>query len=379
MPDYRSASNFFCDDAPVAGVVCDTASAASSGAAIGTGVATGIGIAGDVAGAAGIGAAAGIAGAIGSAIPIPGIGAAIAALAALTAAIVGALKDTFHPNAGVAEAWLWLFRAMPELTMMNVDNANDPIAGANLVRYFRIVSGEIPKGVKGNNGNLNNPNISTSCDNPYQCNVDKDEPLTDPAVLKKIRDAYLAWIPTMGPGANPGTIFDNWKPLNPQQEAAMRTLPKKIPSPYYTKKKAKAILHVFRHVPKAFHAISGWSEFSANRPQLREHVRYLRDLAGESGEDKTLNDIFGGDVTPHKEHHGKSHDHKIGEVSSVDPCPPKPSRLAWFGLGALTFAGSLVGLAVWQVRKVERAFKSGEDEAVRRIRQKQTTASSQEK
>lgn len=392
--------------APNAGdVFKDTVGSAVSGAAqadaIATGVTTGLDIAatvgttvgGSVGAAIGTatGAAAGIAGAIGSAIPIPGIGAIIAALAALIAGLVGGLKDTFHPSPGIAAAWLTIFRFAPQMAMLNIDRAVNPIEGANLSRYFMIVSGSVKKGQRGNAGRdvaLNNPNISTSCDNPYQCRVDPLEPLTDADRLQKVGSEFEAW-------AKLSEATDK----NPKAKARQdvdRKLPHMVPplhgrDPAY----AQGLLAMIRKHPSAFRSINQWSEWTANANQIRAQLRALRASAGEHGNDSLLASIFGGDVTPYPEFApskppphplplpkptaeeiawAKGYGHSVGAKRAKDakigeaPAPQtivveretksQPSRVVWFGLGALTFAGSLVGLVAWQVRKAQKKLET---------------------
>lgn len=58
----------------------------------------------------------------------------------------------------------------------------------------------------------------------------------------------------------------------------------------------------------------------------------------------------------------KSKDRKLGAA----PADSKPSRFVWFGLGALGMVGGLVGLAAWQVHKIEKRLANGASHSGRR-------------
>ncbi len=258
----------------------------SEGATIGGAVGTGLGLAGAVAtsgvvatvgsaltagvaataasGATAAASAIGIGAAAGNAIPIPGVGAAIgAAIGALVAAgtwIANSLKDTFHPTQEQAEDWLWMFRIDPVLCFLNVDKATDPQSAARLVRYFRVIA-EVPVGVKGNNGVLYNPVSNDSCDNPYLCRVDPDEPLTDPAFL----DRYFRGLQAVATR----TGKQIWQ-LPPGVYHAF------APSTIRTPVEARAAL---RFLAKHAEAIWAWSEIQGNLGQVQDELRAMKLLA----------------------------------------------------------------------------------------------------
>jgi hypothetical protein len=261
---------------------------------------------------------------------IPGIGTGLcAAGAAIASAFVAlgtwissAFRDTFHPDRATAEAWLMMMRVHPALTMLNVDVAKDPDDGSRLVRYFMIVGGETPQGKKGNNGQLHNPTNSHSCDNPYQCNDDGDEPLTSMAVLENVKARYDHWVATGG-GKN------------------LQALSSMVPTLHRRPDEARLILAAIRQYPQPFKNIAGWSEIQANLNQVQEQLRALRLIAGEDGPDpgRVLESIFGGDLTVHQRGH--------------DPSIHKPfaSFYPFKFLG-----GKWVPMSAAEVKKVENDF-----------------------
>lgn len=218
---------------------------------------------------AGKGAAAGAAaaGAAGSVFEsIPGVGTLahgiVTAFGAIVGAIAGATKDTFHPTATQAAAWLWLFRMYPGLIFSGVDNAIAPERGVRLVRYFRLVSGEVPLPP---GQNLYNPS-NESCDTPYMCASDPREPLTDRATLDRIFSSKTK----TGEYALPG------------------------PTGYVkTAAEAQAILALFRKSSDEFRDVLSWSEYPPNKGFVLRRLRALRKLAGESGPDADLAATFG--------------------------------------------------------------------------------------
>jgi|SRR5271166_1574986 len=228
---------------------------------------------------------------------VPGIGTGICAAAAAIASafvalgtwISSAFRDTFHPDKATSEAWLMMMRIHPALTMLNVDVANNPNDGSRLIRYFMITSGETPQGKKGNNGQLHNPTNSYSCDNPYQCNDDGDEPLSSMAILQNVKGRFDHWVATGG-GKN------------------LKALPSMVPTLHRRPDEARLILAAIRQYPQPFKNISQWSEITANANQVQEQLRAMRLIAGEDGPDPghVLEGIFGGDLTVHQHGHDPS-------------------------------------------------------------------------
>jgi hypothetical protein len=225
---------------------------------------------------------------------IPGIGTGVCAAgaavaAALTAAgvaISDALRDKFHVTIAQAEVLLTLIRLAPWLLFIGqggIDNTGSVPQGAKLVRYLRAVSGEVPVGVAHNTGHMHNPADTGDCpDNPYLCNVDPAEPLTDPAVVRRIFKAWRAW---------------------QQAGSKLSTLGSAIPTEYQTADAAAALLQIIRAAPAPFVEVMGWGfvKKPGIKEQLREAVRHARLLAGESGPDpdprQVLGSVFGGDVS----------------------------------------------------------------------------------
>lgn len=219
--------------------------------------------------------------------PVCAAGAAVAAaLTAAGVAISSALRDKFHVSIAQAEALLTLIRLTPWVLFIGkggIDNTGSVAQGAKLVRYLRAASGEVPAGVAQNTGHLHNPSDTGDCpDNPYLCNVDPAEPLTDPAVVQRIYNAWRAW---------------------QQAGSNLSTLGSAIPTEYQTADAAAALLQIVRMAPAPFVDVMGWS--FAKKPgikaQMREAVRHARLVAGESGPDpdpqQVLKNVFGGDVS----------------------------------------------------------------------------------
>lgn len=158
------------------------------------------------------GTAIGVGAAIGNVIPIPGlgaaIGAAIGALVALGELLSSELSDTFHPTPLEAEAWLTIFRLNLCFAFSGVDNAITPEQAARLVRYFKMVSHEVLPGQKGNTGDLYNPVSNDSCDNPYMCRTDPDDPLTDAGYM------HEALVRCRAAQQNAGRWFDHGRWIN---------------------------------------------------------------------------------------------------------------------------------------------------------------------
>jgi hypothetical protein len=337
--------------------------------------------------AAEAGAAIGIGAAIGNAIPIPllgaAIGAVIGAFTALGVWLGSATKDTFHPSPLEAEAWLTIFRINPCLLFSGVDNATNVTQAARLVRYFKIVAGEVKTGAKGNTGELYNPVSNDSCSNAYMCQVDPDDVLTDPAYLTQVqlqcqraradlgrwfdhgmwydtREGRFAarmggktfalgstnWIVNadgsltpsntfatdplpLAPVANKTiTVTDNngqprtGRPLSSYDRTPLTGAPSAtsntgwkgrpsiitddghllqmqiesdfVPTAVATPAQAKSVLTVLRAV-LAKSNIGAWSEFDKNG--VRNDLRTVRALAGETGPDPVLGPLVGGDVS----------------------------------------------------------------------------------
>jgi len=211
-------------------------------------------------------------------------GAAVAIAKALQAFgnwVTGLFRDTFHPDKTTSAAFLTLFGVHPALTFLNIDKAQNPIDGSDLVRYFRIVSGAVPAGVKGNNpNNINNPYYDKGCADPYQCREDPDEPLTSPNVVAVVDGYFKKWVASGG-GKN------------------IEALPTMVPSLHRHPADAKSILSLIRTYPKPFKDLMAWSEITDNLNQIQEQLRAMRILAGEDGPDPggVLSSIFGGDFT----------------------------------------------------------------------------------
>jgi hypothetical protein len=342
--------------APLAGLPGDIVGSASKGASIEAGITTGLDVAGSVAGAVGgeagasVAAAAasavGISTAIGSAIPIPllgsAIGAIVGAFTALGLWLKGATKDSFHPGAEAALNWLLLFQIAPGLIYGNVDEintdvTNPPDKAARLVRYFRLISGIVPNR---HNAPLYNPRDTSSKSNPYieSKTPDPGEPLTDTNVTARI-----------------GGLVQKYggHPADPR-----------IPSMLHTPVQAQHALRLLRGKQFARSGVTSWSILNPQTmADLRASVAKVRSLAGERGPDAYLARLLGGDVTP-QPHTSYHHDVKIGESGAIEDTVRivvekngGPSRFVWFGLGALTFATSLVGLAAWQIRKIDRKIE----------------------
>jgi hypothetical protein len=246
----------------------------------------GVNVAAEAATAVGIGAA------IGNAIPIPFIGAAIGAIigafSALGAWITSIARDTYHPTMADAEAWLLLSRIHPYLPMSFIDQSGDADHGSKMMRYWMVVSGETPKGKKGNNGILHNPHLQLlentfSCDNPYQCNDDPDEPMSSMVIMQDVLDRYHRWVASGG-GKN------------------LKAISTMIPTMHRDPNAARLILSTIRAYPQPFKNQMGLPEIADNLNQLQEQIRALRLIAGEDGPDpgKKLEKIFGGDLTVHK-------------------------------------------------------------------------------
>ena len=227
-------------------------------------------VGGEAAAAVGIGAA------VGNAIPIPLIGAAIGAIiGGLTAFglwLASATKETFNLTPDQADALLDFFELVPALSFMNVDKALNPTAASHLARYLMVASGRVPTGVKGNNGQLYNPVSDYKCDNPYMCQIDPDQPLTDERYIAPHYWQYIA-------AQRRGVPYVPERAINTPSDAA------------------KLLAALRKHGG----AVSGMNEFSgANAAMIGEEIRALRLLAGEDGPDMLLTAIFGVDVTVHQ-------------------------------------------------------------------------------
>lgn len=336
------------------------------GSAVGDAIDTGIKTeAGVEAASAGIGAA------IGMSVPIPGLDVAIAAIAAAIAAISAFLSGltscTFHPDALTAASWLLLFRFCPGLIYSGIDTVTTEKGAhqaARLVRYFRLVAGMVKKGHLGNNGLLYNPTNSG---------------------YKKLPTDHLQTNPYIESGTDPEDHLTNEKIdqgiLNLVLKYNHRVTAPEIPSLIHTPDQAKKALKLLRDPKFAKSGIVNWSELSeANgvKKGLRTVVARVRWLAGERGPDAHLAHLLGGDVTAHPgpaQHGGHAahhphaapghHDPKVGATPSeatpinvvVHQTAP-PSRIVWFGLGAVTLLGGLVGLATYKVSQVEKKLNA---------------------
>lgn len=199
-------------------------------------------------------------------------------LAAIGGAIGGAVEDTFHIDSKQAEAWLTIFRIAPETLFQGVDNTGAPLQAQKLVRYFRIISGEVPTGKYGNTGELYNPN-NNDCKNPYMCAPpDPDEPLTDNAIVTRLHDAFGKWV---ADGSKIGTLV------------------KSVPSQNQHPTDSKQLLDLIRATPGPFMDLMKWDTAVKNKTQIAEQIRAARVRAGEHGPDKYLSAIFGDvSVTP---------------------------------------------------------------------------------
>ncbi len=234
-------------------------------------------------------AAAACAGFLGIGSGICAAGAAIvSALVAFGTWISSAERDTFHPDKATSEAFLTLMRIHPAVGWSaDIDRSGTPVDATNLARYFRITSGEVPSGVKGNNaglpgGDLHNPHLSTACDNPYQCSNDPDEPLT-----------HNMWVQN---------AFDRYQHWKNDAKGNLDLLANYVGTPHRQPHEAKLILTTIRSYPDPFrYVLTNWPAFSREplRSELQAQVREMRRLAGESGPaDRVLQSLFGGDLTP---------------------------------------------------------------------------------
>ena len=241
---------------------------AAEGLATGAKIGGGLGAAGAAAGTAL--AAAGIITATTAAlsiVPVVGTiaGAVIGAVAAIS---YWAGKDKFHPSPLQAQQLLALLRADPGLLFAGLDkltvksgNPKHPAEelAARLVRYLKLLAGEVPL-----HGPLYNPVSNDSCKNAYLCHVDRSDPLTDPAVLRRVK----------------------------RQVEQHRATPPRITAPA----QAAAVLAVLRTDFVTKNNVLGWAPVKASLPDLRREVAHLRLLAGEKGHDPVLSKLLGGDV-----------------------------------------------------------------------------------
>jgi dienelactone hydrolase len=244
-----------------------------AGAAAARGAKIGAGIGGSVGAAAGTTLVAlGILGATTaafSAVPVIGtvVGAVVGAAAALSYYLG---KDKFHPSPLEAAEWLALWRADPGLLFAGVDRLTatggsrhhpaDELA-ARLVRYFKQLAGEVPE-----QGPLYNPITNLSCTNPYMCEVDPSDPLTDPRYLRTVREAVLAH--------------------------------RLAPPAVHTPAQAAAVLQVLRTDLVRKGSVLDWTQVKNNLPALRKELGYLRALAGETGDEPVLDKLLGGEIVP---------------------------------------------------------------------------------
>lgn len=257
-----------------------------------------------------------IAAAAGACSVVPGIGTGIcAAGAAIASALVafgtwiaGLGRDTFHPDKATAEALLMLFRIHPAAAFLtDVDRAADPQAAAKLARYFRVVSGEVPAGQRGNNGILHNPYLDPGdYQNPYQGRTDPAEPLTSIAYYSGVFNNYQKWVASGGGSLHPTKGRGN-----------LAALPRFVPTPHRRPEEARMILDAIRRWPAPFiKVLQAWGQFGGIADQMQEQVREMRRLAGEDGPDPggKLQAVFGGDLTVHAPHRPPFH----------PPAPPMP-------------------------------------------------------
>jgi hypothetical protein len=308
----------------------DTASGAISGAAkgsaIASGVATGVAVGTDVAAtaataagsAAAAGTAIGVGGAIGNIIPIPGVGAAIGALigafVALGEALSSGLKDTFHPDASVAAAWLLAFQIAPGLVFAGVDtitpsSANAAALACRLVRYFRLIANVVPNHAPGQAAPaqqwpLYNPTDLGSKSNPYieSATPDKHEPMTNIVTTTGVLQEVAA---------NHGRVA----------APAIRSM---LKSP----KDAQAALMLLRS--KRFNAgIFEWAAFNgATLADFRASVSKVRAMAGEKvAHDARLEQILGGPVRPDATHLTRAEKIAAGLIRVSHPSPTEPREV----------------------------------------------------
>lgn len=237
---------------------------------------------------------------------VPGIGTAACAVGAAIAtafkaigmAITAAERDTFHPTNHQAEAWLTLFRLDPALTMQGVDNTGEPYQATHLVRYFRVLAGEVPTGKFGNNGVLDNPSKADTS-NTYLTNGDSEEPLTQVATLQKVQSQLAAWAAA---GSNVDNFAHYVKPIHDKPNDL------------------KALLTLIRAYPAVFQDISTWDTFTANKAQIAEAIKAARIRAGESGADNVLSLIFGDVTVPERKGNGGKADPKMAGASCCASC-----------------------------------------------------------
>lgn len=280
-------------------------------------------------------AAAAIGGAVGFSVPIPGlnlvIAAVAAAIAAITAATIGQLRDKFHPDALTAAAFLLLFRFCPGLVYAGIDTVTTETGNAaahacRVVRYFRVISGIVPKGVAGNNGIFYNPNETCYRANNLptdDCQTnqyiesptpDPDDILTDVNAVQRIGDLVRR---------------QHW-PTDPA-----------IPPLLATKAQAARALRILRAPAFAKSGVLAWEPFQNARLMqgLRIAVGRVRALAGERGPDEKLAALLGGPVDPPAD----------AKLAGPGAEPPSGSffTVGRVLMGAVVLAGGLAGWSLW--------------------------------
>lgn len=228
--------------------------------------------------------------AIGTAIPIPllgtAIGAVVGAFVAAGIALKAGLKDTFHPDARLARAWLLIFQIAPGMLYAGVDTittegahrqsnlihprtGNAQVYAARLVRYFRLVAGIIAN-ASGKLYNSNDTGEHGSNANPYieSGTPDPGESLTDVKVTKAILDLV-------------------------NQNGGDPTTPKIVPH-IRSKAEAQAALNLLRSKDFADSGIANTDPFKKNEKGLWRNVQLIRKLAGENPNtpDPVLDSMF---------------------------------------------------------------------------------------
>jgi hypothetical protein len=222
---------------------------------------------------------------------VPVFGTAIHAIATALGAIIGAIcggaRDTFNIDQPSAAAWLTLFRIAPGLLFEGVDKTGgDPKQASRLVNYMRNASGEVPVGFLKNTPVVFNPsdaNRDNCSENPFLCPdviPDPSDPLNNVATLTRILNAHAK---------NYGAIAIEHPSIKTPADAA-------------------AYLDLIRANPAPFAGLMAWDDVfgyhpgnttggTDNKAYLRRELEHAMKVAGETGNDPILSNLFGGPVT----------------------------------------------------------------------------------
>jgi len=246
-------------------------------------------VAGDVAGGAATGAT------LGSVMPGVGnvIGGLIGLFAGIGKAIGGAFRDTFHPQAPEAAAWLLLYQIAPGMiyageNAIHVNTKDAPERAARLVRFLRLVAGAVkPTGPIRHNPS-DGKQFGDSEYDPYIDGPHPDplEPLTDPRVTARVLQQATRHV------GHPNAGFVILGRGLPGQDLTSPEIPSEIKTP----EEARLVLRELRGRVFAASGVPEQGSFKDNAAGLREAVKRVRRLAGEHGEDRYLERLFGGSV-----------------------------------------------------------------------------------